>query len=194
MTSRRGKRLLWVLLLAIGVAIVLVSVTPNFIRCRCQSPLTACKSNLKHIGTALEMYSTDHSSYPNQLAELTPNYLKAVPTCPSGKSYGAEISGEEYLVYCSGGWHGKTLLSDTHSSKSHTHSKTAPGSPAYSSHEGLLADKILFTVEGSNRKSDAYWTACKNILASTLAVALLLGAWRTVRRRYISRSRTPSEL
>ncbi len=147
----------------------------------------ACESNLKNIGTALDMSSTDHGSYPSQLSELTPNYLKSVPTCPSGKSYGAEISGDKYLVYCAGGWHGMTRSSDIHSAQNHTHSKTVPRSPAYSSTEGLLPDKILFTVENSDRKSDAYWTACKYVLASALAITILLLVWRAVRRRYTSR-------
>lgn len=46
--------------------------------------LTACKSNLKNIGTALEMYSTDFSGkYPPRLDVLTPNYLKTIPSCPT---------------------------------------------------------------------------------------------------------------
>lgn len=43
-----------------------------------------CKSNLKNIGTALEMWSTDHEGkYPASLAELTPDYLKYIPACPA---------------------------------------------------------------------------------------------------------------
>ncbi len=42
----------------------------------------ACENNLKNLGTALEMYSADHQGkYPRSLAELTPNYLRAVPKC-----------------------------------------------------------------------------------------------------------------
>lgn len=46
--------------------------------------LTACKSNLKNLGTACEMYSTDYEGkYPSRLDSLTPNYLKTIPSCPS---------------------------------------------------------------------------------------------------------------
>ncbi len=49
-----------------------------------QGQLTACKSNLRNIGTALEMYSTDYSGrYPTSSTLLTPNYLKTIPTCPA---------------------------------------------------------------------------------------------------------------
>ena len=45
------------------------------------SPI-ACKSNLKNIATALEMYSTDHEGeFPDSLEELTPNYLRKLPRC-----------------------------------------------------------------------------------------------------------------
>lgn len=43
---------------------------------------TACRSNLKNLGTALEMYSTDHEGrFPAALSALTPGYLKSLPRC-----------------------------------------------------------------------------------------------------------------
>ncbi len=43
---------------------------------------SACKSKLKNIGTALEMYATDHGGqYPDSLELLTPVYLTQLPTC-----------------------------------------------------------------------------------------------------------------
>ena len=81
----------------------------------------ACQSNLKNIGTALEMYSTDWSGkYPpldQGLNLLTPNYLKYIPECPAaGKvtySYDggpdAELNGPGFIDYyevrCMGGNH-----------------------------------------------------------------------------------------
>lgn len=59
-------------------------MVPNFIRARAQGQATACKSNLKNIGTALEMWSTDHGGkYPDSLSKLTPEYLKYIPECPA---------------------------------------------------------------------------------------------------------------
>ncbi|MHC9544821.1 MAG: hypothetical protein AB9903_35350 [Vulcanimicrobiota bacterium] len=41
-----------------------------------------CRSNLKNIGTALEMYSADNAGlYPASLSKLTPDYLKKIPGC-----------------------------------------------------------------------------------------------------------------
>lgn len=82
------------------------------------SQLTACKSNLKNIGTALEMYSTDWSGrYPTSESLLTPNYLKTLPTCPSGDdtaysfefgpgaTYNTQSFQDYYFVYCTGDNH-----------------------------------------------------------------------------------------
>ena len=55
---------------------------PRFIRPKHSGGLTACKSNCKNIGSALEMYSTDHEGkYPPKLSKLVPNYLKVIPEC-----------------------------------------------------------------------------------------------------------------
>ena len=84
------------------------------------SLLTGCKSNLKNIGTALEMYSTDYSGhYPRNLAMLTPNYLKTIPECPGvhgnslgyfadfGPKAGYNSRGyrDYYIVECNGEGH-----------------------------------------------------------------------------------------
>lgn len=77
-----------------GVVLLLAAIlVPNFIRARARGSLTACKSNLKNIGTALEMYSTDnHGLYPKSMSALTPNYLKTFPECPNaGMTYRAEF-------------------------------------------------------------------------------------------------------
>ena len=73
------------LIMAFGLVLVMGALfVPNFIRARARGQLTACKSNLKNIGTAMEMYSTDYSGqYPPDIKLLAPNYLKTIPECPS---------------------------------------------------------------------------------------------------------------
>jgi len=84
MVLRKGFTLLE-LLIILGIICVLAAIlVPNFVRARARGQLTACKSNLKNIGTALEMYFTDNQGrYPVALSQLTPSYLKSVPTCPA---------------------------------------------------------------------------------------------------------------
>ncbi len=55
--------------------------------------ITACKANLKNLGTAQEMYSTDWSGlYSPDLTHLTPNYLKTIPECPAAGSVTYRLS------------------------------------------------------------------------------------------------------
>lgn len=66
-----------------GIAVLGAIVVPNFVRSHSRDSIQACKSNLKNIGTALEMYSTDWGGkYPATLEVLSPNYLKIIPECP----------------------------------------------------------------------------------------------------------------
>ncbi|MGV8125107.1 MAG: protein kinase [Candidatus Xenobiia bacterium LiM19] len=99
-----------------AAALVLAAiVVPNFIRAPNQGVLTACKSNLKNIGTALEMYNTDNGGlYPKALSEVTPNYLKTIPTCAAaGKVTYEYITSEKsdaYTTFCSGHYHKKSRV------------------------------------------------------------------------------------
>ena len=116
----------------IGAAITV----PNFVRARGAGQLTACKSNLKNIGTGLEMYSTDYSGkYPKDLGLLTPNYLKTIPDCPAAgydtytESYRLEPASDGsdwdvYYVHCSG--------------ENHAGSGVPANFPAYNGMEGLI--------------------------------------------------------
>ncbi|MGV8119890.1 MAG: hypothetical protein AB2L14_09035 [Candidatus Xenobiia bacterium LiM19] len=91
--------------------------------------LTACKSNLKNMGTALEMYSTDNKGhYPRALSQLTPNYLKNIPTCPSAGvstyAYTFSVKPDSYTIFCSGSYHKANGL--------------APDYPEYDFYNGLI--------------------------------------------------------
>lgn len=96
-----------------AVPLIAAIAVPNFARARGQGQATACKSNLKNIGTALEMYSTDSSGrYPTELSQLAPNYLKAIPTCAAAGSdtyssgFASASSPDAYTVVCTGQHHG----------------------------------------------------------------------------------------
>ena len=91
MRSKRGGFTLIELMIVIAIIAILAAIlVPNFIRARAQGQVTACKSNLKNIATALEMYSTDYGGrFPTAIASggaLTPNYLRTLPTCPAAGS------------------------------------------------------------------------------------------------------------
>lgn len=80
--------------------------------------LEACRSNLKNIGTAMAMYSTDWSGkFPPSLDRLVPKYLARIPACPAAGSvtYRVELGPnaphnkdhfpDYYYLYCSGDHH-----------------------------------------------------------------------------------------
>jgi len=135
-------------LFALGAGLVIPASAQFGAESRAKGQLTACKSNLKNIGTACEMYATDNAGrYPKKLSELpikpTPkwSYLKTLPTCPAAgkdtysQTYqvkapkldknGKIISGKDYIyLHCSG-----------------HHHKDAGGAanrPAYNSDKGLI--------------------------------------------------------
>lgn len=94
----------------------------------CSGTLTACKSNLKNLGTSLEMYSTDfYSRYPDNLIQVMPNYLKVIPTCPNAGTqtyvYTTSPDHLQYTIYCKGNYH-KGVNSENY--------------PQYDSMEGLI--------------------------------------------------------
>ena len=87
----------------------------------------ACQSNLKNLGTALEMHWCDHQEkYPAKLEDLKPEYLREIPQCINGikenttasrfyrkfrgigaDGYAYEVSEDRdaYTMYCVGNNH-----------------------------------------------------------------------------------------
>lgn len=116
MRRRKGFTLIELMIVIAIIAILAAILVPNFLRARAQGQLTACKSNMKNIGTALEMYSTDsYGRYPVDLTIITPNYLKVIPTCASAGAntyaYTYTQVPDCYTTYCSGAYH--TTINNT---------------------------------------------------------------------------------
>lgn len=98
----------WVALVLTGLSLAIL-VIPNFIRARAQPRMNGCESNLKNIGLACEMYSTDwQGRYPPNLGLLTPKYLKTIPTCQQAgrdtysDNYHSASVPDNYTFYCQG--------------------------------------------------------------------------------------------
>ncbi|MDQ7822115.1 MAG: prepilin-type N-terminal cleavage/methylation domain-containing protein [Candidatus Eremiobacteraeota bacterium] len=107
---KKGFTLIELMIVIAIIAILAAILVPNFLRARAQGQLTACKSNLKNIGTAMEMYSTDNQGrYPSAKTGVTPNYLKQIPTCASAGtdpySYVYTTVPDAYTTWCSGSYH-----------------------------------------------------------------------------------------
>jgi len=108
--SRKGFTLIELMIVIAIIAILAAILVPNFLRARAQGQLTACKSNLKNIGTAMEMYSSDSQGrYPLAITAITPSYLKTLPTCASAGvityTYSRTTVPDAYTAWCSGSYH-----------------------------------------------------------------------------------------
>ena len=119
--KRSGFTLIELMIVIAIIAILAAILVPNFVRARAQGHVTACKSNLKNIGTALEMYATDNQGrYPSPLGKLTSGsmggYLKQIPTCPAASSdtytasYKSTTNPDIFTVYCNGTNHSAVEL------------------------------------------------------------------------------------
>jgi competence protein ComGC len=113
----------WIIVVFVFIVLILIAV-PNYLSSGHHGgQYTACQSNCKNIGTALEMYSTDNAGfYPPNLSMLTSNYLKTIPTCPAAgaetysrgyQAYNNEVTHEyRYAFCCSGNNHQYTTYKD----------------------------------------------------------------------------------
>lgn len=143
-SSRKGFTLIELMIVIAIIAILAAILVPNFIRARAQGQVTSCKSNLKNIGTACEMYATDNAGrYPKDLTVLTKDantqqpYLKQIPKCPSEgtstpytSTYTSATNPDVYTVYCGG------------SKGNHTAAGCDPGYPKFTATQGLIENKL----------------------------------------------------
>lgn len=120
------------LLMVDGILLLVAIQVPNYIRARAPGCLTACKSNLKNIATACEMYASDnHGDYPSRLTQLVPGYLKVLPKCPTAdsdtysRSYQRSADPQNFTFCCSGNNHCSAGIREANF-------------PQYSSKDGLI--------------------------------------------------------
>jgi len=108
----KGFTLIEVIVVASLISIVAAIVVPNFVNSGYVGRFTACKSNLRGIATALDMYANDNRNvYPPSMKNLRGPYLAALPTCPSAMAdtysggFSSSSNPDCYTVVCSGEHH-----------------------------------------------------------------------------------------
>ena len=140
--NRKGFTLIELMIVIAIIAILAAILVPNFVKARAQGQLTACKSNLKNIGTACEMYASDHNGrYVNATGDLqTKGYMKVVPTCPldgSTYTYACTANPDYYYLVCTTGNHKEAGMKDV-------------GYPQFDSVIGLVAPNSDDTTSMAN--------------------------------------------
>lgn len=88
--NRRGFTLIEIMIVVMIIGILLAIAVPNFVRARETSRASTCAANLKQISGAKEQYAMENrlgTGAAVTAANVAPNYIRAMPTCPSSGTY-----------------------------------------------------------------------------------------------------------
>jgi len=94
----RGFTMVEVIIVVAIIAILASIIMPKMTGARTRANLSACMQNIRQIAMAMEMYSNDNNGYHTPYTDgvwhsaftpnyLIPDYLKALPVCPTGHTY-----------------------------------------------------------------------------------------------------------
>lgn len=134
MEKQRGFTLIEMMIVVAIIAILVSILVPNLMRARSQAQTAACEGNLKEIATALELYETDHDTYPQSgnvdasNTDLLP-YVQQVPVDPAagpGKPYTFAVTTPDngpasYTITCPGTHDPATLQAINNGDTNATH-------------------------------------------------------------------------
>lgn len=113
-----GYTLIELLTVMFIIGVIAAIIIPNIKNAFHRAQVSGCQSNLRNIATALQVYHTDNSDYPEQLSEIVPEYMKEMPFCPSVNKdtytdgYSFNENPVQYTIYCSGVNHSESNLGE----------------------------------------------------------------------------------
>src|SRR5690606_26178775 len=94
--NKRGFTLVEIMIVVLIIGILLAIAVPNFIKSRETSRKQTCIGNLKQMDSAKEQWAMETNKATGAAvvqADLTPDYIKAWPACPSGGTYTINVVG-----------------------------------------------------------------------------------------------------
>lgn len=88
--KNKGFTLVEIMIVVLIIGILLAIAVPNFIKARENSRTRSCIANLRQIDTAKQQWAIENKKGATDTptgANLAPDYVRAMPTCPSGGTY-----------------------------------------------------------------------------------------------------------
>ena len=88
--QKRGFTLVEIMIVVLIIGILMSIAVPNFIKARTNSQKSTCIANLKKIESSKDQWAMETgqpSTATPTSAQLSPNYLKTWPTCPTSGVY-----------------------------------------------------------------------------------------------------------
>ena len=108
----RGLTMIELMIVMFVILILAALIAYNVNRAQLRGQYGGCVSNLKNMGTALNLYANDNAMrYPTTIVGVTPTYLKAVPTCPAAgyttylTGFASSSNPDAYTLICAGSNH-----------------------------------------------------------------------------------------
>lgn len=116
--QNRGFSLIEIMIVILIVGIIVSIMLPNIKRAYYRSKLAACQSNLRNIATLLQIYIGENGKYPDKLTDLSPDYIRTLPTCPQAEKnsytdgYQAASNPDNFTIQCQGNNHSQIGLDE----------------------------------------------------------------------------------
>lgn len=82
--KEEGFTLVELMVVVMIIGILVAIAVPTYARHREEAEKRACQANLRILEGAIAQYRAVNGSYPAELDDLVPDFIKAVPKCPSG--------------------------------------------------------------------------------------------------------------
>ena len=100
MMNRKGFTLVEIMIVVAIIGLLAAIAIPNFVTARGVAQTNTCLANIRTLQGALELCSFETGAAITSLANdaaiaalVAPNYVRNMPTCPTGGAYSTDASG-----------------------------------------------------------------------------------------------------